>query len=96
MAKIKFDQHWWPTTVDAGDGKFHPAIESAAGGIRYCPNISDTKEKAYACAALLLKDALDAAEAIARKWSLTRPYAIHLSLEMQKFWVLRKSGPIKL
>lgn len=31
MAKITFDQHWWPTTVDAGDGKFHPAIESVAG-----------------------------------------------------------------
>ena len=72
MAKITFDQHWWPTTVDAGDGKFHPAIESAAVGIQYWPNIRDTEEKAYERAALALKDALDAAEAVARGWNLIK------------------------
>lgn len=72
MAKISFDQHWWPTTVDAGDGKFHPAIESAAVGIQYWPNIRDTEEKAYERAALALKDALNAAEAVAREWNLIK------------------------
>ena len=72
MAKITFDQHWWPTTVDAGDGKFHPAIESVAVGIQYWANIRDTEEKAYERAALALKDALDAAEAVARGWNLTK------------------------
>ena len=72
MAKITFDQHWWPTTVDAGDGKFHPAIESVAVGIQYWPNIRDTEEKAYDRAALALKDALDAAEAVASGWNLTK------------------------
>ena len=72
MADISFDVHWWPTTVTAADGEsFHPAIQSGTR-ILYWANVREaTEAKAYERAGLALKDAFDAAEAVARSWNLT-------------------------
>ena len=71
MAK-QFDLPFWPTTVDAADGKYHPAIQEANGrAIYYWPNITcATEEKAAERAALACKDAYDALNAVAGQWHI--------------------------
>ena len=72
MTNITFNVYWWPSTVTAADGEsFHPALRSRKR-ILYWANVrEDTEAKAYERARLALKDAFDAAEAVARSWNLT-------------------------
>ena len=53
-----------------GQGPFHPAIQ-AYKTVHYWPNVTfHTEDEAYAFAAKALKDAYDAAAAVAQEWNI--------------------------
>lgn len=58
------------TATSIGTGPFKPAIRTGVD-VMYWPNISfDDEDKAYNFAAKALKDAYDAANAVAQEWNI--------------------------
>ncbi len=54
-----------------GLGPFHPALRTAGTMVMYWPNITfDNEDQAFDYAALALKRAWDAANAVAREWNI--------------------------
>lgn len=64
--RIEFATH----ATSIGSGPFKPAIQTG-NDIMYWPNISfDNEDQAYEFAAKALKDAYDAANAVAQEWNI--------------------------
>lgn len=68
MSKLTLDLAAYATTH--GQGPFYPAIRRGTS-VFYWPNITCKKEdEAYERASLALKDAYDAANAVASQWNV--------------------------